>query len=45
MAPLGYDTKDRRITVNETEADRVRTIFRSYLRLGSLGLLMASRAS
>ena len=41
MAPLGYDTKDRRITVNETEADRVRTIFRSYLRLGSLGLLMA----
>jgi DNA invertase Pin-like site-specific DNA recombinase len=41
MAPLGYDTKDRRITVNEDEADRVRTIFRSYLRLGSLGLLMA----
>jgi DNA invertase Pin-like site-specific DNA recombinase len=41
MAPLGYDTKDRRITVNEAEADRVRTIFRSYLRLGSLGLLMA----
>src|SRR5439155_6340170 len=41
MAPLGYDTKDRRITVNETEADRVRTIFRSYLRLGSLGFLMA----
>jgi DNA invertase Pin-like site-specific DNA recombinase len=41
MAPLGYDTKDRRITVNEAEADRVRTIFGSYLRLGSLGLLMA----
>jgi site-specific DNA recombinase len=41
MAPLGYDTKDRKITVNEAEADRVRTIFRSYLRLGSLGLLMA----
>ena len=40
MAPLGYDTKDRRITVNEAEADRVRTIFRSYLRLGSLGRLM-----
>jgi site-specific DNA recombinase len=41
MAPLGYDTKHRRISVNEAEADRVRAIFRSYLRLGSLGLLMA----
>jgi site-specific DNA recombinase len=41
MAPLGYDTKERKITVNEAEAERVRTIFRSYLRLGSLNLLMA----
>jgi hypothetical protein len=41
MAPLGYDTKDRKIAVNEAEADRVRTIFQSYLRLGSLNLLMA----
>src|SRR5262245_40278479 len=41
MAPLGYDTKDRRITVNAAEADRVRTIFRSYLRLGSLSRVMA----
>src|SRR6201993_5357266 len=41
MAPLGYDTKDRRITVNEPEAETVRTIFRSYLELGSLNLLMA----
>ena len=40
MAPLGYDTKDRKITVNEAEADRVRDIFRSYLKLGSLNLLM-----
>ncbi|TMJ80199.1 MAG: recombinase family protein [Alphaproteobacteria bacterium] len=40
MAPLGYDTKDRKITVNEAEADRVRTIFRSYLKLASLNLLM-----
>src|SRR5215813_8114072 len=40
MAPLGYDTKDRKISVNEAEAERVRTIFRRYLRLGSLGLLM-----
>jgi hypothetical protein len=40
MAPLGYDTKDRKITVNETEAESVRTIFRTYLKLGSLNLLM-----
>src|SRR6476646_9979454 len=41
MAPLGYDTKDRKLTVNEAEAERVRTIFRGYLKLGSLNLLMA----
>jgi site-specific DNA recombinase len=41
MAPLGYDTKDRKITLNEAEADRVRGIFRGYLKLGSLNLLMA----
>jgi site-specific DNA recombinase len=41
MVPLGYDTKDRKISVNEAEADRVRTIFSSYLELGTLNLLMA----
>ena len=41
MAPLGYDTKDRKITVNEAEAARVRDIFRSYLKFGSLNLLLA----
>jgi site-specific DNA recombinase len=41
MVPLGYDAKDRKITVNEAEADRVRDIFRSYLRLGSLNPLIA----
>ncbi len=42
MVPLGYDTKDRKITVNDVEAaDCVRTIFQSYLRLGSLNLLVA----
>ena len=40
MVQLGYDTKGRKITVNEAEAERVRTIFRSYLKLGSLNLLM-----
>jgi site-specific DNA recombinase len=41
MAPLGYDTRERKITVNKAEAETVRTIFRSYLKLGSLILLMA----
>src|SRR6187551_1814291 len=41
MVPLGYDTKDRKIIVNDLEAERVRTIFHSYLKLGSLSLLMA----
>jgi site-specific DNA recombinase len=41
MTPLGYDAKDRKVTVNATEAERVRTIFRGYRKLGSLNLLMA----
>lgn len=41
MTPLGYDTKDRKITVNQTEAKQVREIFDSYLRLGGLNPLMA----
>jgi DNA invertase Pin-like site-specific DNA recombinase len=41
MAPLGYDTKDRKISVNEREAELVRTIFRRYLNLGSINLLVA----
>src|SRR5713101_7246401 len=41
IAPLGYETKDRKIVVVEEEAERVRTIFRRYLELGSLNRLMA----
>ena len=41
--PGGYETKDRRIVVVEEEAERVRTIFRSYLRLGSLNRVLADR--
>src|ERR1700747_3300155 len=40
MVPLGYDTNERRITVNEAEADRVRMIFRRYLELGSVNELL-----
>src|SRR5205814_2813486 len=41
MVPLGYDTRDRKISINEAEAERVRIIFRSYLTLGSIRKLMA----
>src|SRR5256714_45859 len=41
MVPLGYDTKDRKISINEPEAEVVRTIFRRYLKLGSINLLVA----
>ena len=40
MTPLGYDTKDRKITINKEEAERVRLIFRSYLKAGSLNRLL-----
>jgi hypothetical protein len=37
MAPLGYETKDRKIVVVEEEAERVRTIFFAAIsKLGSL---------
>ena len=41
MVPLGYDAKNRKIWVNEAEAERVRVIFRRYLELGSLAPLVA----
>jgi site-specific DNA recombinase len=37
--PLGYDVKDRKLVVNETEAETVRYIFRRYTELGSVRLL------
>src|SRR6201984_662335 len=39
--PLGYDVKDRKLVVNETEATTVRMIFRRYAELGSVALLKA----
>ncbi|MGO9564570.1 MAG: recombinase family protein [Candidatus Korobacteraceae bacterium] len=32
--PLGYDLKDRKLTINEEEAGLVREIFKQYTRLG-----------
>ncbi|MGH6803073.1 MAG: recombinase family protein, partial [Methyloceanibacter sp.] len=39
--PLGYDVKDRKLVVNETEAATVRLIFQRYAELGSVALLRA----
>src|SRR6185503_20077523 len=40
MAPLGYNTKDRKIAVVEDEAERVRLIYRRYLELGGVNALV-----
>jgi site-specific DNA recombinase len=34
-APLGYDVKDRKLIINEREADLVRDIFSRFAKLGS----------
>jgi len=40
VVPLGYQAKDRKITVVADEAKTVRHIFRRYLDLGSLNFLL-----
>ena len=40
MVPLGYEVRNRKVLVIKEEAERVRIIFRRYLELGSLNLLM-----
>jgi DNA invertase Pin-like site-specific DNA recombinase len=37
--PLGYDVKERKLIVNEAEAETVRMIFRRYAELGSVRTL------
>lgn len=37
--PLGYDARDRKLMINETEAMTVRMIFKRYLELRSIGNL------
>jgi len=36
LPPLGYDVQDRRLVVNKTESETVRTLFRLYLDLGAV---------
>jgi DNA invertase Pin-like site-specific DNA recombinase len=38
--PLGYDVQDRKLVINEKEAETVRHIMRRYLELGSVRALM-----
>jgi site-specific DNA recombinase len=40
LVPLGYDVIERRLVVNESETETVREIFRRYLELGCVRLLM-----
>ncbi|XWN33586.1 MAG: recombinase family protein [Devosia sp.] len=41
LPPLGHDALDKRLVVNEAEADTVRTVFALYLEAGSLRTLKA----
>jgi len=40
MVPLGYKVKNRKVVTIKSEAEIVRVIFKRYLELGSLNLLM-----
>lgn len=39
--PLGYEARDKKLVINPTEAETVRTIFRRYIELQSFGRLVA----
>lgn len=43
--PLGYDTEDRKLVINQTEAETVRHIFQQYVELGSVASLQTSLKS
>ena len=38
--PLGYEARDKKLVINPTEAETVRTIFRRYMELQSFGRLV-----
>ena len=44
LPPLGYDARDRKLVVNEAEADTVRHIFRCYAQLRSVRTLQQELA-
>src|SRR6476619_1371069 len=39
--PLGYDAKDKKLVINKSEAETVRTLFGLYLELGSFSKVVA----
>src|SRR5512145_174410 len=39
--PLGYDLRNRKLAVNEVEAETIQTLFRLYLKLGTVKALAA----
>ena len=43
--PLGYDVKDRKLVINEPEAETVRMIFERFLKVGSATTLARSLAA
>lgn len=43
--PLGYVVRDRKLVVDNAEAERVRQVFRTYHELGSVRLLQARLAA
>jgi DNA invertase Pin-like site-specific DNA recombinase len=45
VVPLGYDVRDRKLIINEAEAETVRHIYRRYLELGSVRELIADLES
>ncbi len=45
IVPLGYDVKDRKLVVNETEAAIVRPIFERFVELGSATMLARAAAA
>jgi site-specific DNA recombinase len=41
MVPLGYVSRDKKLFIQEQEAEQVRTIFRRHLDLAGIGPLLA----
>ena len=44
-APLGYDVKDRKLVINESEAELVRSIFERFVKMGSATKLAQALAA
>jgi site-specific DNA recombinase len=45
VVPIGYDLHDRTLVINDTDAERVREIYRLYLELGCVSNLQEHLAS